>query len=266
MAIACAWAVAAALSVLSSSPPANAAGTVAGPCDTLDACIQRVAAPRNCLRACGVSAEEQALTQRVWEIGAPAVPRLIALLNDADGGVRERVARILSGIDGLNEGHLIALTVAWRYGNEWAPLAIAHIGTRRAIELLLADLRREPDHYSYVTDKLFSLRGAAVPYLLEAFTCHMYCADMDRYLGAVGFVLREIGDASAPALAPLAAMAVDAKEMPWRRRGAIRALGDIGPAAASVAPQLRTLLTPSSGYYVRNYSARCRGCRAGPMA
>jgi HEAT repeat protein len=248
MAIACAWAVAAALSTLSSSPQANAASTGATPCDTLDACIQRVAAPRDCLRACGVSAEEQALAQRLWEIGAPAVPRLIALLNDADSGVRERVARILSGIDGLNEDYLIPLTVAWRYGNEWAPLAIAHIGTRRAIELLLADLRHEPGDYSYVTDGLVSLRGAAVPYLLEAFNCHMYCADMDRYLDAIGFLLREIGDESAPAMAPLAAIAADAEGSPWARRGALHALGDIGPRATPIAPQLRTLLTPESGY------------------
>src|SRR5215468_4692152 len=121
-----AWALAAALSVALPLPP-RASAADAESCDTLETCIQRVATPRDCLRDCGISTEEQALTQRLWEIGPPAVPQLIALLNDSDGGVRERVARILSSIDGLDESHLAALTIAWRHGSEWAPLAISHI-------------------------------------------------------------------------------------------------------------------------------------------
>src|SRR5262249_44946371 len=145
-----------------------------------------------------------------------------------------------------------------RHGSEWAPLAISHIGTRRAVELLLADLRHDPDdHYSYVTDGLIALSSASVPYLVEAFTRDKHDAGIERYFSAIGFVMHAIGEASAPAVAPLAELAIDAHESPHVRRGAIRALGDIGPVAAWSAPQLRTLLTPVSGY--SRYAANALG-------
>lgn len=216
---------------------ATAAETIEKPCSTLDECLRLVGAPGTC---CGISKDEQALAQRIWEIGAPAIPGLIDLLDDPNEQVRERVGYILRDIGGLNASHLPALIDARRRGNGWIPPAIARIGTPEAMRFLVDDLHRDPELDTQVTWALVSRSGEAIPYLLDEFTCTDDCDP--RFFRAVGSVLREIGDVSAAAVPRLMAIAADDGRPLALRIGAIGVLGDIGRPAAAAAPFLRALL------------------------
>lgn len=219
---------------------AIAGETVQKSCSTLDECLRLAGTPGTCTRNCGISKEEQALAERLWEIGSPAIAGLIALLGDPDEHVRERVGYILRDIDGLDASQLPALIEARRQGNGWMPLAIARIGTPEAMRFLVDDLRRNPEIHSQVTWALISRSAQAIPHLLDGFSCAGDCDP--RYFRAIGFVLHEIGEASSAAVERLTAIVADESQPLALRKGAVRVLGDIGRPAAAAAPLLRTLL------------------------
>jgi HEAT repeat protein len=168
----------------------------------------------------------KAAAAALGEIGAPAVPGLLAALRDAEEDVRRMAAAALGEIGDAAAvpGLLAALGDASWYVREAAAAALGQIGAP-AVPGLLAALRDAEEDVRREAAKALRRIGdaAAVPGLLAAL------GDASWYVReAAAAALGEIGDAAAvPGL--LAAL----RDADWRvRREAAWALGWIGDAAA----------------------------------
>src|SRR5215813_10542281 len=170
-------------------------------CSDLKQCLQLAAVPGNCTVPCGIPVNDVMLAQLFWQMGAPAIPGLIKLLDNPDESVRQRAGFILRSIDGLRESDLPALIEALRRGNGWIAPAIAHIGTPEAIRSLVGDLRAHPESDTQTTWALTSLGARAVPALMSEFNCRSGC-DV-TFFRAVASVLRDMGPASTGAVGTL---------------------------------------------------------------
>jgi len=167
----------------------------------------------------------KAAAAALGEIGAPAVPGLLAALRDAEEDVRRAAAAALGKIGDAAAvpGLLAALGDAGWYVREAAAAALGQIGAP-AVPGLLAALRdADADLRRAAAAALKQIGTPAVPGLLAA----LGDADAD-VREAAAEALGQIGDAAAvPGL--LAALG----DADWRvRRAAAAALGQIGDKAA----------------------------------
>ncbi len=94
------------------------------------------------------SQREDALRLRIVGFGAPAVNRLVPLLDHEDAGVRRVAGLTLAQFATIEPRYLPTLIAADRRGNGWMPRAIAATGTSEALDYLWLAFERDPDSSS----------------------------------------------------------------------------------------------------------------------
>ena len=209
-------------------------------CGTVPDCIARmreVADP-----SAGITDEEGAVAKALQSLGPEAILPVMELLQDRDGNVREMAGYVLRDMPGLGPEHLPPLQRAVEAGDGWLPPAIASIGTPEAIRFLMAQLAKKPESHTQFTFALERLGPAAFPGLLELFRCGKSCDE--SLLRVAGSILAESREKAAEAITPLVAVATDPGSSLLARRGALRALGELGPTAR---PAVTTLLEMTHG-------------------
>ena len=195
--------------------------------------LKKTAAPGN-----GISPAEQDIAKQLQIIGAPAIPYLLPLLQYPDEEVRSLASYTLRDIDGLTEEHLDVLIESSRRGDGWIPLAIARIGTEKAVTFLVAQLvyqRRE----TQTTWAVVHLGKKAVPQLVDVYET---AKDWDDQLSqSLVFVFKHLGIKAPAAVAPLQKTAANEAISREIRLGAVAALGPIGLTAEKSIPELQKL-------------------------
>jgi HEAT repeat protein len=214
----------------------NAAANTPGSCAGLDACITALVVAAE--PGPGISATEQAASQAVLAFGEAAVPALLPLLEDENPDVQDLASYTLRDAP-VREEHLDALIASRLTGDGWIPPAIARIGSPRAIEFLLSELRKEREIGTQLTWAFKVLGAKGVPYLVKLYDCGSVC---DEKLLAVGaYIFSLLDETAKDAIEPLLAIAEDPRRDRTGRRGAIQALGSIGPSAAPVVDRLKAI-------------------------
>ncbi|WP_214084338.1 HEAT repeat domain-containing protein [Methanoculleus sp.] len=163
------------------------------------------------------------------EIGDPAaIPALMGALNDEDAYVRSRAALALGAIGEVAREGLVANLSTGNERVRWgAALALGSIGGESAIAALIGALRDpDGDVRQQACGALGDIGEPALPSLIEA----LRTDDEALRQGAIA-ALDLVGR---PAVAPLALALGTGDD--WRvRRGAARALGEIGERRATDA-------------------------------
>jgi HEAT repeat protein len=181
---------------------------------------------------------EQAASEAVLAFGEPAVPALLPLLKHENPDVRDLASYTLRDAP-VTEEHLDALIESRLKGDGWIPPAIARIGSPQAIEFLVSELRKEAEIGTQLTWAFKVLGAKGVPSLVQLYDCGSVC---DEKLLAVGaYIFSLLGDTAKDALDELLAIAEDTTRERTGRRGAIQALGSIGPAAAPLVGRLKAI-------------------------
>ena len=164
--------------------------------------------------------------------GPEAVRHLMPLLQDEHGGVRYVAAFALADCDGLTDEHLDALIASGRDEPQASqiPLAIANVGTPRAVDYLMAQLLSTRDPYNgNIIAAVRRLGEKAVPSLVSIYRSdRRWDADLEHRMHAV---FNGAGDKAAGAIDPLLKIASDEAEPAAKRFRAIRTLAAIGPSA-----------------------------------
>jgi HEAT repeat protein len=191
----------------------------------------------------GIGSAEQELTKAIQSYRAEAIPSLIPLLESPNPGVRRLAGYILRDIDGLTEKELDALIAARLRGDGWIPPAIGRIGTPRAIRFLIEELRKVPDRDENAQVSWALEKASGDASLLMAETFAESKPTSRAFALAIGEILREKGAGALPAIDPLVATALDKSKLLGNRKGAVLALGAIGPDAGRTVPELRRLAT-----------------------
>ena len=163
---------------------------------------------------------------------------LLPLLKNENPDVRDLVSYTLRDAP-VTEEHLDALIASRLKGDGWIPPAIARIGSPRAIEFLVSELPKEPENGTQLTWAFEVLGAKGLPYLVKLFDCGSACDE--RVLAVCAYIFSELGDTAKDAIDPLLAIAEDARRDLTARRGAIQALGSIGPTAAPLVPRLKAI-------------------------
>lgn len=215
--------------------PKSAADTPSS-CKSLDACISALIAAAE--PGLGISSKGQAVSKAVLGFGDAAVPALLPLLKDERRDVRDLASYTLRDAP-VREEHLEPLIASRLKGDGWIAPAIARIGSPRAIEFLVSELRKEPENGTQLTWAFEVLGAKGVPYLVKLYDCSSQCDE--KVLGVGAYILSELGDKAKDAIDPLLAIAEDARRDRTGRRGAIQALGSIGPSAAPVVERLKAI-------------------------
>lgn len=208
---------------------------IGGGCQGLDSCLSNLVAAAQAGE--GISDTEQAATAAVLAFGEAAVPRLLSLLKDENPEVRDLVSYALRDAP-VTEDHLDQLIESRLNGDGRIAPAIARIGTPRAIEFLVSELRKEAEAGTQLTWALGTLGEKGVPYVLKVFDCGP-CDE--RVLVAVADVFSIWGDRAREAIVPLLAIAEDQQRGRIERQGAIRSLGSIGSMASPTVNRLRAI-------------------------
>ena len=218
--------------------PAQPTAAVATPgsCKGLDVCIRALIAAAE--PGPGISSKGQAASKSVLAFGDAAVPALLPLLKDERPEVRDLASYTLRDAP-VTEEHLDALIASRLTGDGWIAPAIARIGSPRAIEFLISELPKEPENGTQLTWAFEVLGVKGVPYLVKLYDCSSQCDGKVLAVGA--YIFSELGDKAIDAIEPLLAIAEDARRDRTGRRGAIRALGSIGPSAAPVVERLKAI-------------------------
>ena len=170
--------------------------------------------------------------------GDAAVPALLPLLKDENSDVRDLASYTLRDAP-VREEHLDALIQSRLKGDGWIAPAIARIGSPRAIEFLVSELRKEPVNGTQLTWAFEVLGAKGVPYLVKLYDCSSPCDE--KVLAVVAYIFSELGDTAKDAIEPMLAIAEDARRDQTVRLGAIRALGSIGPSAAPLVGRLKAI-------------------------
>lgn len=204
-----------------------------------DAQIAVEALKKTVAKGAGISQEEWAAAVRVQQIGAPAIPLLLSMLENGSKDMRELAAFTLRDTDGLKEEHLDALLVEYRNGEGWILPAIASIGTPRAVQWVMGEFFREQSDGTQVVPAVQRLGEKAVPYLLKFYETD----DGWREGGesALSTVWKGLGKEAATALEPLMKIANDESATSKKRWHALLAIGSLGPLAEQVIPDLQLL-------------------------
>lgn len=217
-------------------PEPNAAAETPGSCRDLDACIRALIAAAE--PGPGISSKGQAASKAVLAFGDAAVPALLPLLKDERRDVRDLASYTLRDAP-VTEEHLDALIASRLKGDGWIAPAIARIGSPRAIDFLVSELRKEPENGTQLTWAFEVLGVKGVPYLVKLYDCSPQCDGKVLAVGA--YIFSELGDKAKDAIGPLLAIAEDARRDLTGRRGAIQALGSIGPSATLVVARLKAI-------------------------
>ena len=170
--------------------------------------------------------------------GAEAVPALLTLLRDENRDVRDLASYTLRDAP-VSAEHLYALMASRLRGDGWIPPAIARIGSPRAIEFLISELRKQPENGTQLTWAFEMLGTKGVPYLVTLYDCGRQCDE--RVLAVGAYMFSELGDKAKDAIEPLLAVAEDPRQDKMGRRGAIQAVGSIGPSAAHGIARLKAI-------------------------
>jgi hypothetical protein len=186
----------------------------------------------------GISSKGQAASKAVLAFGDAAVPALLPLLKNENHDVRDLASYTLRDAP-VTEEHLDALIASRLTGDGWIAPAIARIGSPRAIEFLVSELRKEPENGTQLTWAFEVLGVKGVPYLAQLYDCSPQCDGKVLAVGA--YIFSELGDKAKAAIEPLLAIAEDARRDRTGRRGAIQALGSIGPSATPVVARLKAI-------------------------
>jgi HEAT repeat protein len=193
-------------------------------------------------RSGGITDEEGAVAKALQSLSPESILPVMELLRDRDRNVREMAGYVLRNMPGLGPEHLAPLQRAVEEGDGWLPPAIASIGTPEAIRFLVDQLAKKPESNTQFTVALERLGPAAFPDLLELFRCGKSCDE--SLLRVVGSILAESRAKAAEVVTPLVAVATDPGNSLVARRGALRALGVLGPTAR---PAVTTLLEMTHG-------------------
>ena len=196
--------------------------------------LEKAAQPGN-----GISAKEREIAKNVQGLGSSAIPYLLPLLKHENKNVRKLASYTLRDINGLNEEHLDVLIESGRSGNQWILPAIARIGTPKAIEFLIDELKKEKKKYTQVTYSFELLGGNGIPYLMKLYKDSPK-AD-EQLLQTVNFIFGKLGDNAEAAVDSLTEIACDKNIDSKIRIYAIRGLGQIGPKAQRSIPALQKL-------------------------
>ncbi len=94
------------------------------------------------------SQSEDALRTRVVGFGAPAVERLVPLLDHKEARIQRVAGLTLAQFTTIEPRYLPRLIAANRRGNGWLPRAIAATGTSEALDYLWLAFERDPDSSS----------------------------------------------------------------------------------------------------------------------
>jgi HEAT repeat protein len=187
----------------------------------------------------GISEEEQALAKEIQRFAGTAVPHVVLLLDSNEPRVRHFAGFVLRDIEGLTEAHLDALIAARRRGDGWIPPAIARVGSARAVQFLVDDLRERPEAMTQVTWALALVGARAAVQLAHTFESpHPVSSDL---AGAICEVLKTMGNKSEPAIEILLAEARRNDALMENRRLAINEVGCIGHTAQAAAPALKQI-------------------------
>lgn len=187
----------------------------------------------------GMNGDEQRLAKDIQAFAAAAVPHVLELLDSDMPRVRRFAGYVLRDIEGLTEKDLDALMNARRRGDGWIPPAIARIGSPRAIQFLVDDLRTRPESHTQVTGALELAGARAATPLAHLFDSP--AAVNIELADAVCSVLGSMASNAAPAVDILVARARLTQGPIENRRFAIKEIGCIGPAARRAIPTLQAI-------------------------
>lgn len=206
------------------------------PCKDLQACIRLIPAT-----AAGSDSApgRQELAEAINTYGGAAIPDLLIYLKDKDNKVSEVAAYTLRDQPGLREEHLPALIEARLRGDEWVLGAIARIGTPKAIAFLVSDFKKDSQPLSEQGWAFWVLGPKAGPPLVALYRCGTQCDE--RLLWSCAEIFGRLRDRAGAVVPELKAIALDRTQALIARRAAVMSLGNIGPSAVSVAPDLQTL-------------------------
>jgi HEAT repeat protein len=165
------------------------------------------------------------------------VPALLPSLKDENRDVRDLASYTLRDAP-VREEHLDALMESRSRGDGWIAPAIARIGSPRAIEFLVSELRKDPEIGTQLTWAFRQLGAKGVPYLVELYECS---SCNEEVLAVTAYIFSNLRDTATEAIQPLLAIAEDARRDRMARIGAIRALGSIGPSAAPLVDRLKSI-------------------------
>lgn len=185
----------------------------------------------------GISPAEDALAKQVQGYEASAIPYLLPLLVSEQSRVRRFTGYVLRDIHGLKESDLDALIAARKRGDGWIAPAIAHVGSPRAVQFLVDDLRDHPESNTQTTWALQLLGArAAIP------LAHLLDAPVDANVPfATCTVFRQMQSNAEPAIDVLLARAQSTAEPSANRSAAIFELGCIGASARHTIPALQAM-------------------------
>lgn len=184
----------------------------------------------------GISAEEQALAKEIQTFEATAVPYMLALLESDDKATRQFAGYVVRDLKGLTDGDLDALFRARAAGDGWIPPAIAHVGTPRAVQFLVDDLRQRPQGMTQVTYALRLLGARAAVPLARTFLGDVPVEG--SWADAICEVLAEMHEEAAPAVPILIERVRQGRPPRANRIGAIRSLGCMHAVARAANPAL----------------------------
>jgi len=191
----------------------------------------------------GISQTEQKISKEIVGLGAPAIPYLLPLLKHKNKDVRALAAYTIIDIPGLKEEHLDALIESKLKGNGWIPAAIARIGTPKAIQFLVEELKKEQSWGNQVDHGLIMIGSKGVPYLVDLYRTGKNDGDLLSHslLSRVSRIFGELGAKAQGAVDPLVVIASNEKLHEYNRQEAILALGAMGDMAHRTVPALQKL-------------------------
>lgn len=191
-----------------------------------------------------ISSAENDLAKQIQAFGPIAAPYVLALLDSAEPAIRIFAGYVVRDLKGLTANDLDLLLRAYDEGGaDWSPPAIGRIGTPRAIEFLIGELKKKPMGGTQITYALKVAGAPAAAPLVRAFGEDAPVTRMRA--SAICEVLGEMKKEAAPAVPVLVARAQDTRGPRENRLGAIRALGCIGSPARAAARALAALSADS---------------------
>ena len=186
------------------------------------------------------SSEQSTFQAAILRYGADAIPFLLPYLKHPQSKVRYLTAEIMERIQGLNASHLDALIAYGRMGEGLLSMAIARIGTPKAVAFLAAELQCANQESSPLGAAFEFLGKKGVPAL-----CHLVRStpSIDNSLEYELYTLMRRLDSGArnDAVDLLLNIVMDQSVARSNRRSAIRILGKLGGMARRCVPVLKRL-------------------------
>lgn len=184
---------------------------------------------------------DQQIDRQIQAIGKPAIPSLLALLQDGNSSVRTRATFILRDIEGLTPEDLPVLIKAVDEENEEIFCVIARINSHEAESYLIEALLNNPLPFDDPKARAVALLGKRVlPKLLALHRANQGWTE--ERTEAICDVWSHLRFEAGGAVEELKNMAIDSSLPVETRIRALRALRCIGPYSAPASPELVPLL------------------------